>query len=162
MLSLMVNNLEQYFRVLPFNFQRSYFCFFCYSNILFQISHEPIKKQQTPIINLCITKTAFNVFQIKLHKKCLTMLIQNSQPNLNTCMKQSNFQFPIILCMPNFENRANFRLLVFGGYTLFGVWRTKNPTKLAWCPAVRQLVCQFVSLWRRYSFNKALKTSFRF
>ena len=37
-----------------------------------------------------------------------------------------NFQFPIILCMGNFENRANIRLQVFEGFTRFGVGKSQK------------------------------------
>ena len=41
------------------------------------------------------------------------------------------YEFPIILCMGNFGNRASFRPPVFGGFTRFGVWRFQKYTKLA-------------------------------
>ena len=37
------------------------------------------------------------------------------------------------------DNRANFRLPVFGGFTRSAIWRIKKkkPTKLAWYPGAR-------------------------
>ena len=65
----------------------------------------------------------------------------------------SIFGSPSYYAQGTFGIRAYFRLPVFGGFTLYVVWRiqkTQNQRVF-----VSQLIRQFVSLWRRYLLKKS-------
>ena len=56
------------------------------------------------------------------------------------------FFVPIIPCMGNFGNGANFRLPVFGGFTRFVVWRIQKiqNKQVSGCSLVPQYVSMIV------------------
>ena len=95
-------------------------------------------------LNSCFLTSVFSFENIpSCHQQRYTICNNNVQ-----C-----FQFPIILYMENFGNRANFRLPVFAGFICFQ--GLENPKKhkismVSGCSLVSQyvivFVCQYVSL----------------